>query len=1471
MSNIFISHSSRDKPAVADLQARLEEQGHHSVFLDLDPEMGIPAGVSWERTLYTKLRACRAVVALCSDRYLASQWCFTEIALARMEGKELFVLQINPWNEQTKMPSILTEEQYIDLRKDQDDGYQRLWNGFKVKGIVPMEARQWKPEEPPYPGMRAFKEEDAPIFFGRDSEIREGGELLNRVQRQGHPNLVMVLGSSGSGKSSLVRAGIVPLLRRDRCRWRVVKPFRPGQQPARELASSLSQAFNDAGQAFAWEEIQNWMESEAGCDLAAPPLEPQETAKAEPARERLLIALSDMEEELTAADEQVANSVSYLKDYLSKKRAKIPRSLADTPPPSITSPLAELVYRLRLQSGFAEATVVIVIDQFEELLGHDAMHPASRFLAMLRSAIEGQDSRLLIIGTMRSDYLGMLQRSASLQGLDFRSLSVGPIAKDGMRQIIEEPAKLGQIQLEKGLSDLLLEDTETSDALPLLAFTLRMMWDRYCDKRLFEIREYRMLGGLKGAVAQVADETLETALTLGKERDLRDAFLSLARPAAGGWARQATRFEDLAKSVHPMLQQFIDRRLLVMRADGSVEVAHEALFRSWNRLKGWLDENAEGLQLLREIQVDAAKWQKAATDEEKGPYLWRGGRLARALELRDGGVLAFKDLDKSFVEASEHAERAHHRRKRRVARLITGSSIAVALIMAMLAMGMHKQWQEALRLESLFLADAAERKLKEGDAVTSALLAHEGLQNPNASELRQQFRPYVREAEVSLNSAWGAQRERSILAGHGNRVSTAEFSPDGTRIVTASWDTTARVWDATTGSQMAVLKGHSKALPSATFSPDGTRIVTASWDATARVWDTTTGSQMAVLKGHSKALPSARFSPDGTRIATASWDATARVWDAITGSQICVLNHTAPVQSVAFSADGGLIVTASDDHTARVWDATTGRLITELNGHKKALLSATFGPDGPRIVTASLDATARVWNAMTGSPIAVLNHTGPVQSAVFSADGSRIVTASDDYTARVWDAVTGKPLATLRGHQRRVRKATFSRDGIRIITASDDETVRLWDAETGMWLTTFAGHTDWVWSAAFSPDGTRIVTTSDDKTARVWDAATVTILAGHKGIVRSAAFSPDGSRIITTSDDDTARLWDAATGYEVDIFSWEKDKMKSAAFSPNGAYIITASGDQDVQVWDCATGKKLAFLMDHPGQVRSAAFSADGTRIITTMKNHTVRVWDVKTRVPFPTLDGDKKAFSPDATQVVTVSRDNTARVWNATTGEVIHTLEGHAGTVRSAAFSPDGSCIVTGSRDNTARVWNTTTGEVIHTLKGHTAWVNSAVFSPDGARIVTASGTGDNTVRVWDATTGKLILPPLESHTDWVNSATFSPNGKYIVSRSEDKTARLWDAATGKLLTIFAGHPAGVRGVAFSPDSARIVTTSLERVARVWDIKILAKQVLIDRTKKSVHRCLTEEQRKQYFLPPKPPRWCVDLGKWPYNRRQEK
>jgi predicted NACHT family NTPase len=295
-----------------------------------------------------------------------------------------------------------------------------------------------------------------------------------------------------------------------------------------------------------------------------------------------------------------------------------------------------------------------------------------------------------------------------------------------------------------------------------------------------------------------------------------------------------------------------------------------------------------------------------------------------------------------------------------------------------------------------------------------------------------------------------------------------------------------------------VLEGHTGLVRSAEFSPDGQCIVTASSDRTARVWNASSGQPLATLQGHTDIVSSAVFSPDGRRIVSASWDSTARVWNASDGQLLATLQgHTSQVRSAVFSPDGQRIVTASDDKTARVWNASSGQLLATLQGHTSAVSSAVFSPDGQRIVTASNDKTARVWNASNGQLLvaSLQGHTNSVSSAVFSPDGQRIVTASYDKTARVWNASSGQLLATLQGHADDVLSAIFSRDGQRIVTGSYDKTARVWNASDGQLLATLQGHTYIVSSAEFSPDGQCIVTASSDSTARVFHLVTLSEIA----------------------------------------------------------------------------------------------------------------------------------------------------------------------------------------------------------------------------------------------------------------------------------------------------------------------------------------------------------------------------------------
>lgn len=530
MSYIFISHSSKDNDKAKETSDWLIEQGFSSLFLDFDPELGIPAGCNWEQELYYKLRKCRAVIFLCSEHSAASDWCFAEIALSRALGKSIFPVKIKP----CKVKPFLTDIQAIDLTINPKEGYERLWKGLVKSGLDPKDFFQYDPKRPPYPGLLAFQEEDAAVFFGRDDCIRDALDKLNNISRYGGRRIVMLLGASGSGKSSLVRAGLVPRLKRDPDTWLVVNPFRPRQHPLDELAIALSETFDRYGQS----------------------------------RNRM-----DISEHL--------------------------RNSAGSVPPDI-GVLLELVRELTVSANKRDAVVVLVIDQFEELLSLATNSEATHFLFLLREVLSKEDNGLIVLGTLRSDFLHEFQNHSALCGMPFEEVMVGPLTVDGYVKVIEGPAEVAGLKLEPGLTELMIKDTETEDALPLLAFTLRELWELYgYQDGDLTIEEYRdKLGGLLGSVQRAADGVISAySLSEQQKRDLHRAFLSMTQiNEKGQYARRAAHWNDLPPISHEILRRFVEARLLVSgKEDNTLEVAHEALLRKWPLLKGWLDEDREFL------------------------------------------------------------------------------------------------------------------------------------------------------------------------------------------------------------------------------------------------------------------------------------------------------------------------------------------------------------------------------------------------------------------------------------------------------------------------------------------------------------------------------------------------------------------------------------------------------------------------------------------------------------------------------------------------------------------------------------------------------------------------------------------------------------------------------------------------------------------------------------------------------------
>lgn len=535
------------------------------------------------------------------------------------------------------------------------------------------------------------------------------------------------------------------------------------------------------------------------------------------------------------------------------------------------------------------------------------------------------------------------------------------------------------------------------------------------------MRRYRTLGGLKGAIGDRAAHVVRE-LPPGVKRALPRLFQALVHVDAEGTAtrRRADRTEAASDEMAThLLDALIDARLLQggeREGRATIEVAHEAVFEGWPRLREWLADNRTLLLRRAEVEAAMARWERAQRDPE---FLLPPGRwLNEAVDLvRERPDLLLPGM-KGYVEASQEFR-----------------------------LTQTQEDQKRLRRESMRLAELSQQEtagfLTPGRTLIGIVLALEALPN----DLDHPDRPYVAAAEEALYQALRGDQELGVLRSHSAAVNSAAFSPDGQQIITASRDGTARLWSAATAKGTKILQDDA-ALFAAAFSPDGRLIATASWDSIARIWNANSGRCAATLQGHRASVVAVMFSPDGQRIITASCDGTARLWDANSGEEVGILKgHTDAVNSAAFSPDGRYIITGSADGTVRMWSAATRRLVASLGeGRGTAVVSATFSADGRRIVTASADAIVRLWevDAPASAPIITFNNGALVNAAALSPDGRRIATASADAAVRLWDATSGDRIAILRGHKKDINSVAFDPVGQRVVSASRDGTACIW-------------------------------------------------------------------------------------------------------------------------------------------------------------------------------------------------------------------------------------------------------------------------------------------------------------------------------------------------------------------------------------------------------------------------------------------
>ncbi|KAJ6568883.1 WD40 repeat-like protein, partial [Mycena capillaripes] len=605
-----------------------------------------------------------------------------------------------------------------------------------------------------------------------------------------------------------------------------------------------------------------------------------------------------------------------------------------------------------------------------------------------------------------------------------------------------------------------------------------------------------------------------------------------------------------------------------------------------------------------------------------------------------------------------------------------------------------------------------------------------------------------------------------------------------------------------------ILHGHAYAVTSVDFSPDSTQIVTSSVDRSLRLWDVRSGTLIGALEGHRAKVTSVNFSQDGTRICSGSNDKTIRVWDASTCALVAgpFHGHTGNVTSVSFSTDGTRIASGSADKTVLVWDVGTEKPVAgPCEGHTKLVASVNFSADGTRVVSGSWDTTIRIWSAQTGTLISgpFEGHTHCVTSVHFSPDGIRVASGSWDNTVRVSDARTGALItAPCEGHTDWVTSVKFSTDGTRIVSGSKDNTVRVWDAQAGNLVAgPFQGHTDDITSVSFSTDGTQIASGSQDKTVRVWDTRSGIFVAqpseGHTGQVTSVNFSTDGTRLVSGSEDKAVCVWDARSGtLVVGPFYGHTEKVTSVTFSKDGARIASGSQDKTIRVWDALSGGLVAGpLHGHTWAIASVIFSPDGTEIISGSEDKTVRIWDGRkgTLVAGPFHIGPSIHLSPDGTRALSISSSSSFKIWDARTGTLCagpFKANPFVISLACISFSDDGNRIATsGLLDRDVRIWDAINGTLVaRPLQQSVSAVTSVSLSPDGTRV--ASASPDGTLSLQDVQSGAIVATFRAGHGTYFTFVHFSSDGLRIATISRDSTVSIFEVSHSNIYNPLGAFP---------------------------------------------------------------------------------
>jgi WD40 repeat protein/DNA-binding CsgD family transcriptional regulator len=1212
----------------------------------------------------------------------------------------------------------------LDLIVSGDTDYQ------PAKGSVPAIALP-EPENP-YKGLRPFEAVDSRDFFGRE-EFTE--KLIWRMaENEGSKRFLAVVGPSGSGKSSLVKAGLIPALWKGGLphseKWFVVEMI-PGSRPLDQLEVAL----------------------------------------------------------LRVAAHQTAG----LHEQLRRDENGLLR-VADIILPK------------------DQTELVLVLDQFEELFTLvQEEYERIQFLNLLRAAVTDPRSRIRVIMTLRADYYDRpLHYPEFGELLRSRMETVLPLSAKGLERAIAGPAERVGVSFEPGLvAQIVSEMNYQAGALPLLQYALTELFERR-QGRMMTHQSYREIGGAIGALTHRADE-IYGSLDASAQELARQMFLRLVTLGEGAedTRRRTPRSELLqltssADLIDDIIDMFADYRLLSLDKDpGSrqptVEVAHEAILREWERLHLWLDESREDIRLQRHLMTLTAEWESAKRD---AGFLLRGSRLEIFEKWASETQLALTAKEREYLDTSvaqrekeqeqeesrharelklaheaaqfaQHAAQMQQRAANRLRTLVAVLVLAIigALVLSGVVVNKSIEAQNARSTseanaqlsQSLALASGAQVALSEGKldlALTLAVAANQ-IEEPPALAQR-----------ILFEAAYGPGVVR-IFSGHTDAVRSVSVSPDGRTMLSASQDGSLILWDVQTGEQLRQFTGHEGNVWTVVFHPDGQTALSGSVDRTLILWDIETGELLRRFTGHTADVRMVAISPNGRTALSASYDHLAILWDIETGAEIRrFVGHEDWLWTVAFSPDGRTMLSGSGnqeggspDTTMRLWNLETGEEMRRFEGHTDTVRTVMFSPDGRTALSGSFDSTLILWDLNTGAEIRRFEgHTHRVISAAFSSDARTILSGSGDTTLILWDVATGQPIHQFKGHSDAVVSVALGTDGHSAFSASHDRTLRLWDLESTAEVYQIANTLPVPASVytAFSPDGQTMALRLGPTNVSLRDAETgqlIRYLEGYEGkhlysadwneddSLRSIVFSPDGRILATGREGGGWILWDAVTGQAIRRFGEGETKFGVLAFSPDGRWLATP-GDAVVRLWDIETGTESRHFEGSSDWVNELAFSPDGRYLAAA----------------FGTYTGASEGGTSDTS----------LRVWEINTGEEIHRLE-HPAQVTGVAFSPDGQTLYSSAYDGALREWDFASGRELRRLVGSESGLVKMALSADGSYLISGAYSGE--IVVWNLETGEQLRRfRVDGEPD---SVAFSPDGTYALGGGgQHGSLHLWRLA---------------------------------------------------------------------------------------------